>query len=267
MSENPTQREPQESASRLELEQDSIYGKYLLHSRTEIIFVLRAVMQKGSLITVYFDGGRSFLLTALLDVDADQGTLTFDMGSDKEMNERALKADRLVFTTSLDKVKVQFSLRRLDTAPHSGRTALRGALPTSLLRLQRREYYRLTTPVATPVRCQMSIPGPDGAPVPLDVPLLDISGGGVGLLVKPELKEGFKIDATFRDCRIDLPDEGLLVCTLVVRNVFEVTTKSGNQHLRVGCEFDNLPGTRLTMVQRYITRIERERKARASGLE
>ena len=41
--------------------------------------------------------------------------------------------------------------------------------------------------------------------------------------------------------RIDLPDEGLLVCNLVVRNAFDVTTKSGNHHLRVGCEFVDLP--------------------------
>ncbi len=267
MSENQAQPGPQEAPTKLELEQDGVYGKYLLHSRTEIIFVLRAVQQKGSLITVYFNEGRSFLLTSLVDVDGDRGTLTFDTGSDEEMNNRALKADRLVFTTSLDKVKIQFSLQRLEAATHGGRPALRGALPASLLRLQRREYYRLTTPVATPVRCRLSIPKADAAPVLADIPLLDISGGGIGLLVKPELKDDFRIDTAFRDCRIDLPDEGLLVCNLIVRNAFEVTTKSGNQHLRVGCEFDNLPGTRLTMVQRYITRVERERKARASGLE
>lgn len=259
---------PNQPNSRLELEQDSIYGKYLLHSRTEIIFVLRSVMQKGSLITVYFDSGRAFLLTTLIDIDAEQGTLLFDMGSDQEMNARALKADRLVFTTQLDKVKIQFSLRQLETAQHGGRPAMRGAVPGNLLRLQRREYYRLSTPAATPVQCRLMIPPTDGSsPVSADIPLLDISGGGVGLFVKYELKESFKVDMVFRDCRIDLPDEGLLVCNLVVRNVFEVTTKNGSQHLRVGCEFDNLPGTRLTMVQRYITRIERERKARASGLE
>ena len=58
----------------------------------------------------------------------------------------------------------------------------------------------------------------------------------------------------------------MLVCNLIVRNAFDVTTKTGNHHLRVGCEYVNLPGTRLTMIQRYITRVERERKARMSGM-
>jgi len=267
MSESLSQPEHQDTHARLELEQDGVYGKYLLHSRTEIVFVLRAVQQKASLITVYFNEGRSFLLTSLLEVNADRGLLTFDMGSDAEMNQRALKADRFVFTTSLDKVKVQFSLKQLEQVQYEGRPALRGSIPESVLRLQRREYYRLTTPVANPVRCLLAYTRTSGEPVRLEVPLLDISGGGLGLMVKPELREDFRAGTAFRDCRVELPEEGLLVCNLIVRNAFDVTTKSGNQHLRVGCEFDNLPGTRLTMVQRYITRIERERKARESGLD
>lgn len=252
----------------LELEQDSIYGRYLLHSRTEIIFVLRAAMQKGSMITAHFDEGKSFLLTALLDVDADKGTLVFDLGSDRQMNERALRAKRIIFTTALDKVKIQFRVPHLESVKHGGRMAFRSQLPTSLLRLQRREYYRLVTPVATPIICQMLLSrSPQAAPAETAVPLLDISGGGVGLLARPELEGAFQVGDVFTDCRIELPEEGLLVCNLAVRNKFHVTTKSGNQHLRVGCEFDNLPGTRLSMVQRYITRVERERKARAAGLD
>lgn len=257
----------QESRSApLELDQGDVYSKYMLHSRSEIVFLLRAIVQKGSLVTVYFDHGQSFLLTAVIMVDADNGTLLFDMGSDEEMNQKALKADRLLFTTSLDKVKVQFSLNSLQQIQHQGRGAFRGAIPDTVLRLQRREYYRLTTPIANPIRSRMNSRREDGSSAQLDIPLLDISGGGVGLMVDPALREDFVVDTKFSDCRIDLPEEGLLVCNLVVRNAFDVTTKSGNHHLRIGCEFIDLPGTRLTMIQRYITRIERERKARMSGM-
>lgn len=266
MSENTAQQGHQEAPSSLELEQGDVYSKYLLYSKTEILFVLRAVLQKGSLITVYFDHGQSFLLTSLIEVNVERGSLIFDMGSDAEMNAKALKADRLLFTTSLDKVKVQFSLKSLEAAEYGGRPALRGAMPETVLRLQRREYYRLSTPIANPVRCRFNVKRPDGAVVVTDLPLVDISGGGIGLMVDPDRKDDFLIDATFSDCRIDLPEEGLLVCSLIVRNAFDVTSKTGNLHLRVGCEYQNLPGTRLTMIQRYITRVERERKARMSGM-
>lgn len=42
--------------------------------------------------------------------------------------------------------------------------------------------------------------------------------------------------------------------------------RSGQAFLRIGFEFLNLPGARLAQIQRYITRIERERKARDAGL-
>ncbi len=113
MSENQAAQVHEEAPTRLELEQGDIYSKYLLYSKSEILFVLRAVLQKGSMITVYFDRGQSFLLTSLIAIDTDRSALIFDLGSDNEMNERALKADRLLFTTSLDKVKIQFSLKRL----------------------------------------------------------------------------------------------------------------------------------------------------------
>jgi hypothetical protein len=71
----------------------------------------------------------------------------------------------------------------------------------------------------------------------------------------------------FNNCKIALPEEGLLITTLRIRNAFDVTTKSGTHYIRVGCEFIDLQGPRLTLIQRYITRIERERKARLSGLE
>lgn len=257
----------QEDPSRLELEQGDVYGKYLLYSRSEIVFVLRSVLQKGSMITVYFDQGKSFLLTSLVEVDAEKGALVFDFGSSQEMNERALKADRLLFTTSLDKVKVQFSLKRLEKTQHGGHPCFRSAIPETVLRLQRREYYRLSTPIANPIRCQMTGTREDGTTFTAELPLLDISGGGVGLMVETGSADDFQVDASFKDCKINLPEEGLLVTNLVVRNAFDVTTKSGNRYRRVGCEYVDLPGTRLTMIQRYITRIERERKARMSGME
>jgi flagellar brake protein len=266
MPENDAQQGQEETPAKLELEQGDVYSKYLLYSRSEIVFVLRSVLQKGSMITVYFDQGQSFLLTTLIEIDAEKGHLLFDLASDGEMNRRALLTDRLLFTTSLDKVKVQFSLKRLEKAEYKGRPAFRGAIPESLLRLQRREYYRLTTPIANPVRCRFNVVRADGSTAAADVPLLDISGGGVGLMVEADRKDDFPSGATFTDCRIDLPEEGILVATLVVRNAFEVTSKSGNRHLRVGCEYVDLPGTRLTMIQRYITRVERERKARMSGM-
>jgi flagellar brake protein len=266
MAETEVPAQPEPAPPRFELEQTDDYSKFLLYSKSEIVFVLRGLIQKGAMITVYFDHGKSFLLTSLLALSPDNNDLIVDIGSDEEMNRKALLADKLIFITMIDKVKVQFSLGKLTSAQHEGRQAFRGALPETLLRLQRREYFRLSTPIAHPVMCVIPLKRADGSTLVVDVPLLDLSGGGVGLMASSEQAALFETDMIFPDCKIALPDEGLLVATLAVRNTYEITTKNGSHHVRVGCEFIDLPSSRLTMIQRYITRVERERKARLSGL-
>jgi c-di-GMP-binding flagellar brake protein YcgR len=258
--------QPEHTPPRFELEQDDEYSKFLLYSKTEILSILRALIQRGAMLTVYFDQGKSFLLTSLLALSPDNGSFTLDLGSDHEMNSKALLAEKLIFTTQIDKVKIQFSLSKLSATTHDGRAAFRGVLPETLLRLQRREYFRLSTPIASPIKCIIPMKREDGSAQVVEAPLLDISGGGVGLMVHPEQSGLYATEMTFRDCRISLPEEGLLVTTLRVRNAFDVTARNGSHHIRVGCEFVDLQGSRLTLIQRYITHIERERKARLSGM-
>ena len=251
---------------RIEIEQTDEYSRYLLYSRTEILAVLRTLIQKVALITVHFDHGKSFLLTTMLAFSESEDGFILDVGANKEMNQRALLSDKLVLTAMVDKVKVQFSVKGLFPAQYEGRAALRGALPDAVLRLQRREFFRLSTPIASPVIVSTIIQCSDGTALSADIPLFDISGGGVGLMTASEIADHLEKGDLLADCRIQLPDEGLLVANFVVRNKFDVTTRSGGQFVRVGCEFADIPPSRLNMVQRYITRVERERKARLSGL-
>jgi len=267
MAETDVPEPTEQPAPHFELEQSEDYSRFLLNSRTEILFTIRTLIQKAAMVTVYFNHGKSFLLTTPLAIAPDNAGILFDVGSDEEMNRRALAADKLIFTTSIDRVKVQFKLPKLSADQFEGRPAFRGGLPETLLRLQRREYFRLATPVATPVKCLIPMRRADGSAMSCDAALIDISGGGIGLMVPLAQKELFPAGVVFADCRITLPNEGVFVATLGVRNGFEVTTRTGVRYLRVGCEFIDLPGSRLTMVQRYITRVERERKARLSGLD
>jgi flagellar brake protein len=239
------------------------YTKYLLHSPSEIVFVLRSLIAAVDRITVHFNEGRDFLLTSVLAVD--EAGLTLDYGSNDEMNQRALAADKLFCVTSHERVRVQFLLRKLDRiAGSDGRPAFHAALPESLLRLQRREYYRLTTPIVRPLKCVVQIDGPNG-PQKIEVNVIDISGGGLAIMAPPAGRV-FEPGMEFHNCRIELPEVGSIVSTLQVRNLFDVTLRNGAQLTRAGCQFVNLPGPMLTLVQRYIIKVERERKAREAGL-
>lgn len=239
------------------------YSDYLLHGTSEILFVLRGLMASTDRITAYFNEGQDFLLSAIIAVDDDGVTL--DYGSTQEMNEKALKADKMFCITRHEKVRVQFLLRGLKRIDHQGRPAFRAALPDSVLRLQRREYYRLTTPIINPLRCQIPLASADGTSSTFTVNIVDISGGGVAIVVPPP-EVPFETGMRFANCKIDLPEVGTLVVTLQVRSIFDVTLRSGAHVKRAGCQFVKLPGPMLTLVQRYIIKVERERKARESGI-
>ena len=265
MAENEVPAETEPAPAVFELEQTDAYSKFLLYSRSEILAILRSLIQKGSMITAYFDHGRSFLLTSIIALSADNHSFILDLGSDDEMNRKALLANHLIFTTLVDKVKVQFSLDSLTMTQSDGRPAFLGRIPQTMLRLQRREYFRLSTPVANPVKLSTILRLADNTTLAVELPLIDISGGGVGLLVSPEQIKNFQRGDTLDDCRIALPDEGVLVATLSVRNLIEITTRNGSHHFRVGCEYVNLSAARASLVQRYITRVERDRRARLNG--
>lgn len=241
----------------------SEYDQYMLRTPAEIRLVLRGMYDRVSLITAFFNEGSDMLMTTLAVVADDH--LILDFGPSSEINRKALAAEKRFCVTTLEKVRVQFILRGFSKVEQDGRPAFRSALPTEVLRLQRREYYRLTTPIARPLKCMVTIPLPDGSLHGHEAHVFDISGGGLGISAPPE-GIPFDTDRVFPDCHVELPEVGSVSGTLKVKSLFDITLRSGTRIRRAGCEFIKLPGPMMTLVQRYIIKVERERKAREMGM-
>ena len=237
------------------------YGEYLLHSPREILAVLRQVATQGDLVTLYFNSGKDFLLTTLLSVNEQEVLL--DKGSSEEMNRRAVSADKIFCVTRHAKVKLQFILTGVREVMHEGRSVFSAALPATLLRLQRREYFRLNTPLNRPLVCHIPLQHENGTVEVFPRNVVDISIGGIAIQT-----DGidFAAEQIFGNCNLSLPEIGVLNVTLKVRNLYEVPLRNGHLSKRAGCQFVDLPPSAQNMIQRYIVRIERERKARESGL-
>lgn len=239
------------------------YDQFMLRTPAEIVLVLRGLFDHVSQITAFFNEGRDMLMTTVAVVANDH--LILDFGPSSEMNRKALLAEKHFCVTTLEKVRVQFILRGFTQVVQDGRTAFRAALPTEVLRLQRREYYRLITPIARPLKCMVTIPLADGGLHGHEAHVFDISGGGLGISAPPE-GVPFDIGGVFPDCHLELPEVGSVTGTLKVKSLFDITLRSGIRVRRAGCEFVKLPGPVMTLIQRYIIKVERERKARESGM-
>lgn len=246
---------------RFELMQASDYGKYVLQGRTEVLFHLRAMRQKGALISLYpGEGPRSFL-TTLLAVEEEPDALIFDVSRHDHDNAAAVESRRPVFITRVDKVRMQFTVPGLEPVTHDGGPALKSTLPERLLRLQRRDYFRLTAPVNPRIHCVLPLRDETGREQAIEIKLLDISAGGIAVLVPP-LGISFVPDAVFHNVRMALPEVGEITTSLKVRNVFSITQRDGTAHLRAGCEFVNLASKSAGLLQRFIMKLERERSLR-----
>ena len=241
---------------------------YQVHSRREIIGLLRSMQERNQLVTMQAAGGADAVVTSILEVDEQSGMVVIDRAPTNTMNQRLMGSDNVSFETVLDNIRILFFTNKVGECLYDNLPALYIAIPPSLIRLQRREYYRVPTPVANPVRCSIRVPPDDQSAGPgttVIVTLKDISGGGIGVIDEKKLLDN-TIGRIYKDCRLDLPGGTVVTCSLQVRNSHDLTLASGKSIRKIGCMFVNLPSPMLAAVQRYITKLERERNAKATGL-
>ena len=239
------------------LEED--LSMYAVNSRTERCAILRGMREQGSLVTFYFDNGYDFLLTSVLDISADNRTMVLDYGSSMEMNRKALQTAEISCVSSKEQIKIKFSLHGVGQVKHDGRDAFLSEVPDDLIRIQRREHFRMATSMTTPILATV--------PLPLDIVetrarqavVVDISGGGVGLNVAADFP-CLKLGAQFFGVSINLPKVGMVSVDMVVRSFYDVVMPSGAIHRRAGCQFIKANAATMMRIQRFIIQIERERK-------
>ncbi|GAB3537620.1 flagellar brake protein [Noviherbaspirillum agri] len=239
---------------------------YLVHSRREIIALLHAMEERGQLVSMQADGGADAVVTSVLAVDEASGMVVIDKAPSNLVNQRILDSDNVSFETVLDNIRIMFFSDKVGECLYENLPALYIPIPASMVRLQRREHYRVATPIASPVRCTITIP-PDDHGVggtTVVVTLKDISCGGIALVDEKKVLDN-TIGRVYENCKIDLPG-GMLNVKLQVRNSLDLTLTSGKSLRKLGCMFVDLPNPMLAAVQRYITKLERERNAKATGM-
>lgn len=235
-------------------------ARYTVQSPAEIAFVLKKAMQNGQLVTAYLDGSDDFALTAIMAVLPETGEVLLDKSPDAAANQRLLTARTVLLITSHDQVRIKFPATGVTEVRYQGRPAFRIALPKWLIRIQRREHYRIATPITQPLICTIPLPQ-RGRGSQAETIVLDISIGGVALMDNHDAL-GFNLGDRYELCRIGLPEVGTLTVSVEVRNAFNTPLKNGLSFRRCGCQFLNLNPANESLVQRYIMHLERARNFR-----
>jgi c-di-GMP-binding flagellar brake protein YcgR len=235
----------------LRIEPEEYIGavEYAEHSPAEISRLMDRLVEQGAPVSIYTDDSERFTPARARSFAAHQLSLSLP-----EAPIEAPNGVTVLLVSLLDRVKLQFTAELLETTEIAGEAIARVSLPKEVLRLQRREYYRLTADTAHPLTCHL----PTGYGDEVEVSLIDISVGGVGIL---GYAPGVPLEPSrvFHGTRIVLADTGTVVADLEIRTSFDVTLRNGIRSVRTGARFLHLPSAMQTLIQRYITRIERSR--------
>lgn len=257
----------EESSAPIGLLNPEHYADFQIRNESEIMLMLRRMRDQRVLINVFIDGGPHRFVSAVLDAGA-RGVV-FDAPADERLGRHAGGAEVLTVSAQLDGVRIQFDVPGAKAALFEKLPALHAPLPRSVIRLQRRDTYRLAVPLHNPVGCtvhyQPRTPegaGPDAPPPEpiVETPrVVDISMEGLGLVFNdPQIPLSIGMDLP--GTKITLPDSESTQLLLRVRNLHHSTTPQGGRAVRAGCQMIDVPSRFTQLIQRYIFKVERERR-------
>jgi c-di-GMP-binding flagellar brake protein YcgR len=224
---------------------------FVVDTRIGIEKLLRAIVDGRRPARVISRTSNERATVRLLDIDARRGRLVFVPLSAGPMHTWLNEARELLFQTDHGGVPIEFTCERPAHTTAGNAETYSVGFPAYMIRLQRRNAYRLPAPDIVCTLCDESGNGPNVSP---DV--LDLSAGGLDLampLSAPPLSR--RISYT---CTIVLPGFGTIGVRLRIVSEFQTA-----EARRYGCQFVDLPDASELLLQRYI--LDEQRTRRRTG--
>ena len=237
---------------------DDLNVRFAVQSRTEILFLLRAIQQRKLLVNLDLPGSRQIVVTSVIAVNQANNTLILDVARGDALNHELLSGKGAEFITQLDGVSISFATGPVSLCDYEKLPALCIALPQSLIRLQRREHFRVPLPIARPIKCIVPSTSQED-PEPIHAHIVDIGCGGVAI-AESGGRLGPETGRILPNCRLLLPDTDVITSSLEVRNSAQIRLPNGAFQTRLGCKFLDLPNDMAATLQRFVMDIERARR-------
>lgn len=211
--------------------------------------VLDDLLQARATVTLFaahdFD---AFVVSRLLARESD--LLRFDFVDDEARSAPLLRGNAVVAVALLERIKIQFEAGQPRCLRPDGAPELHCALPPRLIRIQRREAFRVRPPDRDPVLCVLREPmGTERR-----YRVSDISATGIGLTV-PAGDTPPQPGEIWHHCRLEIPGLAPIPCDLEVRT----HAPAAGDATRVGCGFHRPTPESQRAVQCYVMDVERGR--------
>lgn len=235
---------------------DENYSQYIMHNNREIQGTLNKLSERHAIVNAYLNEHVSLVTTIL---DASLTHVIIDVSQDESVNRKILERQSLMCLTYEDKIKVQFELENAESVKYDGKPAFKCSLPDLMLRLQRREYYRVHAPIVHPIVAKYRYKSGDVEKT-AEARIYDISGGGLSITGVPSDQDVSR-GAVIKNCEIILPSIGTMHVDFEIRYSAQLEQKPGYFTTKIGAQFLNVKDKDVMMIQKYVMLVERERKS------
>lgn len=231
---------------------------FIVHHDLQILQILKALKDEQNDLKVSFNHGEDDYVTRIIHIAADHKHLYLDITIDEDFNKRMIASPELLIHKD-NGIRIKWKAQNHSVAKMSDGYALKIEVPQELVRLQRRELFRLKPPMVTPIPCEIPVPDRTNPEVMENIQynLADVSLGGIGLIIQNELHPSIEVGATFEGCKIDFPDLGQALLNLEVKNIVSLSSDKPEAKHRIGLEFKNPSRRSEGLIQKYTFNLER----------
>jgi c-di-GMP-binding flagellar brake protein YcgR len=228
---------------------------YSLSGSSQILSHLMLLFKSKCILSAHLGDGHDSFLTTIIEIDKKNNTIILDYGPKEYLNIQLINTDKTFFRTEYEGIKVSFAGTSITKVRHDGEWAFVMPLPKSILWLQRREFYRVRSPIAKYSYCEIFLPEQE----PIKLNIYDISVSGFSMLTYsvPLAAELLELKH-FKNCKLVLTDVGEGKISFDVLYTCVINPPKLNKIEKLGCKFTDIDRAFDSTIQRYMQQIERE---------
>ena len=202
---------------------------------------------------VYLQADDTHFVTEILNIDWSAGHIWLGTPYEKALSAQCNINTAYVMVSFPNGVKIQFTGVGILKTQFQGTDALKISIPEKIVRLQRRNYFRVMADDELNSQVKLVVPQVQG-----DTPLIDLSLAGCGFYVEA-LDQKYREGDVFRDVRLTLPDDNdSMLVELVVRNI-KILDDHPDQ-IQLGCAMKTLERGAERRLQRFLLATERRQR-------
>ncbi|WP_027149403.1 flagellar brake protein [Methylobacter tundripaludum] len=230
-------------------------SSFSIQNPKQIVSHLSLLVKNKCLLSARFGANNESYITTLLSVNEGNNTVVLDYGPKEDLNQRILNAGKVSFDTDYNGIKVSFAGTELKKIAHKGDSAFSMSIPRSLYWMQRREYYRVKSPLSKPSYCQLIVEGRE----PVNLKLYDISLTGFAMLnVSKEVSDLLIPGTSFSQCKLILSEAGESPISFEICAKYIINPDKPQKIQKIGCKFNKITRSVEEVIQRYMHQIQRE---------